>query len=120
MSYESMEKSVEDERCGNYIAHPLTDYPYDHNFTGWNYLTDPYVAKRLRGELAYASREDVVLATQRDLFHFVMVARPAGPCRGTANRCVEAGFSFARGSYERSAKNVQSGFGTRIHRRLGA
>jgi 2-phosphosulfolactate phosphatase len=79
MGFQATEKSVEDERCADYIEHLLTGHPYDHLSAVWNYLTDPYVATRLRGEVAYVPREDVVLAIQRDLFHFVMVGRPAGP-----------------------------------------
>lgn len=79
MGYEATKKSAEDELCGDYIEHLLNGRPYDYLSTVWNYLTDPYVAKLLRGELAHVAREDVALAIQRDLFQFVMVGRLAGP-----------------------------------------
>jgi 2-phosphosulfolactate phosphatase len=79
MGLEGAEKSVEDECCGDYIEHLLTGRPYDHLAAAWNYMTDPYVAKRLRGEVAHMPKEDVVLAIQRDLFDFVMVGKSAGP-----------------------------------------
>jgi 2-phosphosulfolactate phosphatase len=79
MGYEGTEKSIEDECCGDYLEHLLTGRPYDHLSAIWNYLTDPYVARRLRGEVTFVPREDVVLAIQRDLFPFVMVGKAAGP-----------------------------------------
>jgi 2-phosphosulfolactate phosphatase len=78
MGYEATTKSIEDESCGDYLEHLLIGRPYDHLSAIWGYLTEPYVATRLRGEVAYVPREDVVLAIQRDLFQFVMVGRAAG------------------------------------------
>jgi 2-phosphosulfolactate phosphatase len=79
MGYQAATKSAEDELCGDYIEHLLTGRPYDHLSAAWSYLTDSYVAKLLRGELAHVAREDVVLAIQRDLFDFVMVGKSEGP-----------------------------------------
>jgi len=38
-------------------------------------MRDPDIAASLRGEHDYRPKEDIVLALQRDLFDFVMVAR---------------------------------------------
>jgi 2-phosphosulfolactate phosphatase len=79
MGFQAEQKSVEDEVCGDYIEHLLTGRPYDHLAAIWTYLTHPYVATRLRGEVSFVPREDVVLAIQRDLFSFVLVGKPACP-----------------------------------------
>jgi 2-phosphosulfolactate phosphatase len=79
MGFQATQKSVEDELCGDYIEHLLTGRAYDHLSAVWTYLTDPYIVARLRGEITYVPREDVVLAIQRDLFDFVMVGEAVGP-----------------------------------------
>jgi 2-phosphosulfolactate phosphatase len=78
MGMKAMEKSVEDERCGDYIEHLLTNTAYDHAAAVWDCLRDPVIAKSLRGERPYLPKEDVILALQRDLFDFAMVGKPAG------------------------------------------
>lgn len=78
MGFKGMEKSVEDERCGDYIEHLLTNKPYDHTAAIWDCVRDPMIAASLRGERPHLPKEDVILALQRDLFDFVMVGQPAG------------------------------------------
>ena len=77
MGLEGTEKSVEDERCGDYLEHLLAGTPYDHLAALWDCLTDPFIAKSLRDERPHMPKEDVIIALQRDLFDFVMVGRPA-------------------------------------------
>lgn len=78
MGFQAEMIAIEDESCADYLEHLLTGRPYDHLATVWNYLNDPFVAKRLRGEVPHIPKEDIVLAIQRDLFPFVLVGRPAG------------------------------------------
>jgi phosphosulfolactate phosphohydrolase-like enzyme len=78
MGTRAMKKSVEDESCGDYIEHLLTNKAYDHAGAIWNCMRDPAIAKTLRGERSYMPKEDVILALQRDLFDFVMVGQPVG------------------------------------------
>ena len=78
MGFRGMERSVEDERCGDYIEHRLSNKPYDHTAAMWDCMRDPMIAASLRGERPHLPKEDVILALQRDLFDFVMVGRPAG------------------------------------------
>src|SRR5947209_19467298 len=77
MGWKALEKSVEDERCGDYIEHLLTGSEYDHISAIQDCLHDPAIAASLRGERPYLPKEDVILALQRDLFDFVMVGQPA-------------------------------------------
>lgn len=76
MGLEATKTSVEDERCGDYIEYLLSGKPYDHLNAIWECLTDPFMAKSLRGDRPHMPREDVILALQRDMFDFVMVGRP--------------------------------------------
>jgi 2-phosphosulfolactate phosphatase len=73
MGFEGVETSVEDERCGDYLEHLLTGSPYDHVAALWECMNESSIAKSLNGEHSYRSREDVILALQRDLFDFAMV-----------------------------------------------
>jgi 2-phosphosulfolactate phosphatase len=73
MGFEGVTRSVEDERCGDYIEHLFTGRPYDHLQAIWECLHDPDIASSLRGEHHYRPKEDIVLALQRDLFDFAMV-----------------------------------------------
>ena len=75
MGFEAVRASVEDERCGDYLEHLLIGTPYDHLQAIWDCMRDPDIAASLRGEHDYRPKEDIVLAPQRDLFDFVMVAR---------------------------------------------
>jgi 2-phosphosulfolactate phosphatase len=75
MGFEGVDPSVEDERCGDYLEHLLAGTPYDHVAALWECLNDPSIAKSLRGEHSYRSREDIILALQRDAFDFAMVGR---------------------------------------------
>jgi 2-phosphosulfolactate phosphatase len=75
MGFEGVESSVEDERCGDYLEHLLTGTPYDHVAAVWECMNEPSIAKSLRGEHPYRSRDDVILALQRDVFEFAMVGR---------------------------------------------
>jgi 2-phosphosulfolactate phosphatase len=75
MGFEGVETSVEDERCGDYLEHLLTAAPYDHLAALWECFNEASIAASLRGEHPYRSREDVMLALQRDLFDFAMVGR---------------------------------------------
>ena len=75
MGFEAVRASVEDERCGDYLEHLLIGTPYDHLQAIWDCMRDPDIAASLRGEHDYRPKEDIVLALQRDLFDFVMVAR---------------------------------------------
>lgn len=73
MGFEGVETSVEDERCGDYLEHLLTGSPYDHVAALWECMKEASIAKSLNGEHSYRSREDIILALQRDLFDFAMV-----------------------------------------------
>jgi 2-phosphosulfolactate phosphatase len=76
MGVEANRKSVEDERCGDYIEHLLTNRPYDHVAAIWGCLQDPSITRSLRGEREHLGKEDVILSLQRDLFDFAMVGTP--------------------------------------------
>jgi len=78
MGLEAREPSVEDERCGDYIEHLLTNRAYDHVAAVWECLQDPLIAKSLRGERPHLPKEDVILCLQRDVFDFAMIGKPAG------------------------------------------
>ena len=83
MGFEGIRPSVEDERCGDYLEHLLTEpthaaRPYDHVTALWDCLNDPDIAASLRGEHSYRPKEDILLALQRDLFDFAMVGRLEG------------------------------------------
>jgi 2-phosphosulfolactate phosphatase len=78
MGFEGLEESVEDERCGDYLEHLMTGTPYDHLAALWECLRDASIAQTLRGEHSYRSREDIILALQRDACDFAMVGRLAG------------------------------------------
>jgi 2-phosphosulfolactate phosphatase len=73
MGFEGVDTSVEDERCGDYLEHLLTGSPYDHVAALWECMNDASIAKSLNGEHSYRSRDDIILALQRDLFDFAMV-----------------------------------------------
>jgi 2-phosphosulfolactate phosphatase len=75
MGFEGVETSIEDERCGDYLEHLLTGTPYDHLAALWACFNEASIATSLRGEHPYRSREDVILALQRDIFEFAMVGR---------------------------------------------
>ncbi len=75
MGFEGVDTSVEDERCGDYLEHLLTATPYDHLAALWECFNEASIATSLRGEHPYRSREDVILALQRDIFDFAMVGR---------------------------------------------
>jgi 2-phosphosulfolactate phosphatase len=75
MGFEGVETSVEDERCGDYLEHLLTGAPYDHLAALWECFNEASIAASLRGDHPYRSREDVMLALQRDIFDFAMVGR---------------------------------------------
>lgn len=70
--------STEDETCAAYLDHLLTGTAYDPLATVWANLTDEDTAATLRGEHDFKPPEDVVLALQRDLFDFVLVAQREG------------------------------------------
>lgn len=76
MGFEGVRPSIEDERCADYLEHLLTGTPYDHLQALWDCMHDPEIAASLRGEHDYRSREDIVLALQRDIFDFVMIGQP--------------------------------------------
>lgn len=78
MGSEGKQKSIEDEYCGNYIEHLLTNTPYDHLTAVWECLHHPAISDSFRGASPRLPVEDVVLSLQRDLFDFVMVGKPAG------------------------------------------
>jgi 2-phosphosulfolactate phosphatase len=78
MGSEGKEKSIEDECCGDYIEHLLTNTPYDHVSAVWECVHHPVLSKSFRGERPRLPVEDVVLSLQRDLFDFVMVGNPVG------------------------------------------
>jgi 2-phosphosulfolactate phosphatase len=73
MGFEGVERSVEDERCGDYLEHLLTGSPYDHMAALWECMNEPSIAKSLNGDHSYRSREDIILALQRDIFDFALV-----------------------------------------------
>jgi len=78
MGSEGKHKSIEDESCGDYIEHLLTNTAYDHLSAVWECLHHPAISNSFRGEQPCMPVEDVVLSLQRDLFDFVMVGKPAG------------------------------------------
>jgi len=78
MGLQGHSRSVEDEGCADYLQHLLAGTPYDHLATVWRCLTDPFIAKSLRGERPHMPREDVILVLQRDLLDFCLVARREG------------------------------------------
>jgi 2-phosphosulfolactate phosphatase len=78
MGLAAREKSVEDERCADYIEHLLNKRPYDHLAAIGECLTDPLIAKALGGERQHLPKEDVVLSLQRDVFDFAMVGKRVG------------------------------------------
>jgi 2-phosphosulfolactate phosphatase len=78
MGSEGKHKSIEDEFCGDYIEHLLTNTAYDHLSAVWECLHHPAISNSFRGEQPCMPVEDVVLSLQRDLFDFVMVGKPAG------------------------------------------
>jgi 2-phosphosulfolactate phosphatase len=75
MGFEGVRSSIEDERCGDYLEYLLVGKPYDHLQAIWDCLHDPEIAASLRGEHDYRPKEDIVLALQRDVFDFAMMAR---------------------------------------------
>jgi len=78
MGFEGITPSVEDERCADYLEHLLIGTPYDHVEAVWDCMHDEDIAASLRGEHDYRSREDVILALQRDVLDFAMIGRLEG------------------------------------------
>src|SRR5262245_23825402 len=72
MGFEGIRPSVEDERCADYLEHLLIGTPYDHLQAVWDCMHDEDIAVSLRGEHDYRSREDIILALQRDVLDFVL------------------------------------------------
>jgi 2-phosphosulfolactate phosphatase len=78
MGFEGVTPSVEDERCADYLEHLLIGTPYDHVEAVWDCMHDEDIAASLRGEHDYRSREDIILALQRDVLDFAMIGRLEG------------------------------------------
>jgi 2-phosphosulfolactate phosphatase len=62
MGAQGKRKSVEDERCADYIEHLLNNTGYDHVASVWECLQDPLIATRLRGEQRQMPTEDIILS----------------------------------------------------------
>jgi len=75
MGFEGVTPSIEDERCADYLEHLLIGTPYDHVQAVWDCMHDEDIAASLRGEHDYRSREDIILALQRDVLDFAMIGR---------------------------------------------
>jgi 2-phosphosulfolactate phosphatase len=75
MGFEGLRRSIEDERCADYLEHLLIGTPYDHLRAVSECLRDADIAASLRGEHDYRPREDIILALQRDVLDFVMIGR---------------------------------------------
>jgi 2-phosphosulfolactate phosphatase len=78
MGSEGKIKSIEDECCGDYIEHLLTDTTYDQVNALRECLHDPLIAGSLRGDRPHLPSEDIVFSLQRDLFDFVMLGERTG------------------------------------------
>jgi 2-phosphosulfolactate phosphatase len=78
MGFEGIRRSIEDERCADYLEHLLIGTPYDHLQAVWDCMHDEEIAASLRGEHDYRPREDIVLALQRDVLDFAMIGRLEG------------------------------------------
>ena len=78
MGVVSVEKTPEDELCGDYIESLLTGGPYDHVHALSTILSDESAQKFLRGDRNYYPKEDPVICLQRDVFDFALLARRYG------------------------------------------
>ncbi|MCE5250828.1 2-phosphosulfolactate phosphatase [bacterium] len=74
MGVVSVQRTLEDEYCGDYIESLLTGKPYDHVKALGDILSDETAQKFLRGDRTYYPREDAVICLQRDLFDFALCA----------------------------------------------
>jgi 2-phosphosulfolactate phosphatase len=75
MGFEGVRPSIEDERCADYLEHLLIGTPYDHLQAVLDCMRDADISASLRGEHDYRSREDIILALQRDVLDFAMIGR---------------------------------------------
>ena len=78
MGVVSVEKTPEDELCGDYIESLLTGKPYDHVQALRTILSNESAQKFLRGDRSYYPKEDPVICLQRDVFDFALLARRDG------------------------------------------
>jgi 2-phosphosulfolactate phosphatase len=74
MGVVAVQRTLEDELCGDYIESLLTGTPYDHIQALGDILSDETARKFLRGDKPYYPREDAVICLQRDLFDFALRA----------------------------------------------
>lgn len=75
MGIRSVEKSPEDEYCGDYIESLLNGKPYDHIQAVSGIISHESAQKFLRGDKAYLPKEDPAICLQRDLFDFALRAQ---------------------------------------------
>ncbi len=72
MGVATVEKTPEDEFCGDYIESLLAQTPYDHVQALNAILTDESSQQFLRGDKPYYPKEDPSICLQRDLFDFAL------------------------------------------------
>lgn len=68
----------EDEACAEYLEHLLIGSPYDPVAALREVLFQKTAQKFIQGKRPYLPREDPLICLQRDLFDFVLIARPEG------------------------------------------
>ena len=78
MGVASVEKTPEDELCGDYIESLLSGKPYDHVQALGTILTNESAQRFLRGDKSYYPKEDPVICLQRDVFDFALLAQRSG------------------------------------------
>lgn len=70
------ERTPDDELCADYLEHLLTSRPYDHTAALKQIVAHQCTQKFLRGDSVHYPPADPIYCLQRDLFDFVLVARP--------------------------------------------
>ena len=68
----------EDEACAEYLEHLLVGSPHDPVAALREVLFQQTAQKFIQGDRPYLPREDPLICLQRDLFDFVLIARPEG------------------------------------------
>ena len=78
MGERGLRAAPEDEICADYLEHLLTGKAYDAVRSLQRIVFHPSAQKFLLGTKAYLPREDPIFCLQRDLFHFVLIAKKEG------------------------------------------
>jgi 2-phosphosulfolactate phosphatase len=76
MGSNGQQKTPDDELCADYLEHLLTGQPYDHAAALQQIVTHECTQQFLRGDQDHYPAADPIYCLQRDLFDFVLVARP--------------------------------------------